>query len=540
MANIESKLTVIKSASGGEDVRDAIIGALRDINNDVPADMSNPVQIVEDMPQGTDLTIPLNPPKLVSQILIKQPGSGGKSTTLNDITIIENGEYPTDDEGYDPNKENRYYSKVTVKVPQLANAVMDLEEEITQNGTYSAPADWGVDGIRTFTVNVNAATGDGPFKVEFYNKPASDPTGEVIETELVAKNGSASCTLLDGTTSGGLYFKGWNPSPSGVTRDLKCYPVYGDIIINPGEIPDGWDVICAKKGAGYPLLSKKPLSFTIVVPKETVLADYIGYKGGDPNDIHQLKARTTSLQGIQTICQVSCDMVKVAEGESGSTSTWISTGCIDFSINGSGAGADFGVVNDDGSVTWNGGANIDNQGLNMLNCNRSVYISDINYVGCLDWGNSLIRSFLNNLFLSNLPEPLIRGIAQVNKSYKGWSTLASTANRIEKTSLDKIWIPSMKEFHTLMEAYTAYTDDTYPNSPLSDVEEINGIDYSVNYAPTWPSAAAPGWWVTRTMVSHGSTSVIPMWMCANSSTQYYGSWQRWSGDTINIPFGFCL
>ena len=117
MANIESKLTTIKSASGGEDVRDAIIGALRDINNDVPADMSNPVQIVEDMPQGTDLTIPLNPPKLVSQILIKQPGSGGKSTTLNDITITENGEYPTDDEGYDPDEENRYYKKVTVKVP---------------------------------------------------------------------------------------------------------------------------------------------------------------------------------------------------------------------------------------------------------------------------------------------------------------------------------------------------------------------------------------------------------------------------------------
>ena len=38
MADISSKLDKIKSAERGEDVRDAIIGALRDINNDVPAD----------------------------------------------------------------------------------------------------------------------------------------------------------------------------------------------------------------------------------------------------------------------------------------------------------------------------------------------------------------------------------------------------------------------------------------------------------------------------------------------------------------------
>ena len=131
MANIESKLTTIKSAAGGEDVREAIIGALRDINNDVPADMSNPVQIKEDMPINSDLIKPLNPPQLVSQIYIKQAGSGGKSTKLVEATITENGTYPTadkDDGGgsYDPDKENRYYSKVTVKVPQLANAVLDL------------------------------------------------------------------------------------------------------------------------------------------------------------------------------------------------------------------------------------------------------------------------------------------------------------------------------------------------------------------------------------------------------------------------------
>ena len=96
MADISSKLDKIKSAERGEDVRDAIIGALRDINNDVPADMSNPERVTADMPGSSDLTIPFNPPKLVSEIYVRQAGSGGKSTTLKDITITENGEYPTE------------------------------------------------------------------------------------------------------------------------------------------------------------------------------------------------------------------------------------------------------------------------------------------------------------------------------------------------------------------------------------------------------------------------------------------------------------
>ena len=525
MAEIDGYLKQIKSAESGETVRDAIINCFRDINRDVPT-------VEEDwegyMPESTDLTLSGH----YKSVHVMHNPSSGKSTKLTTLHVTEN-------DTYEPEGENEYFNKVVVEVDQSPYTIKEEAVEITANGTYYAKEDFGVNGLAEIRVNVNEVSGEGPFKVEFYDKPASDPTGAVIETELVPKNGSASCTLLDGTTSGGLYFKGWNPSPSGITRDLKCYPVYGDIIINPGEIGDGWEVICAKKGAGYPLLSTKPLSFAIVVPRETLLAEWIACKNGDPNNLSQMKIRTATSEGTQTICQISCDMVKVAEGESGSTSTWISTGCIDFAINGGGSAANYGVVID-GSTEWTSGINIGNQGTNMLICNRGDWLGSNNYSCCLDWGNSMIRSFLNNLFFSNLPEPLIRSIVQVNKSYKGWSTLLPTATRIEKTSLDKIWIPSMKEFHTLMEAYTAYTEDTFPNSPLSDVEEINGVDYSANYVPTWPSAAAPGWWVTRTMVSHSNGGTLPMWMCANSSTQYYGSWQRWSGNTNNVPFGFCL
>lgn len=312
MANIESKLTTIKSASGGEDVRDAIIGALRDINNDVPADMSNPEDYTGNMASGSDYSDSFNPPKLIRSIYIQQPNTGGKSMNLVTATITENGTYPTadkDDGGgsYDPDEEIRYYKKVEVKVPQLANAVMDLEEEITQNGTYSAPADWGVDGIRTFTVNVNAATGDGPFQVEFYDKPQTDPTAKAIYTELVPKGGSAEFKGTKPTSSIGP-LTGWNPTPINVTRDMKCYPQFGQVIIDPTEIMDDWDVICAKGGQGYPLGSHKILAFGATFSAAEVKTWNPEYTGSD------LAFNTYMM------------MYKVGEGEGNSHSSWISTG----------------------------------------------------------------------------------------------------------------------------------------------------------------------------------------------------------------------
>lgn len=311
MANIESQLTTIRSAAGGEDVREAIIGALRDINNDVPADMSNPVQIKEDMPLNSDLTIPLNPPKLVSQIYIKQAGSGGKTTRLVEATITENGEYPTSDKddgggSYDPNKENRYYSKVSVKVPQLANAIEMETVEITQNGLYNA-TEWGVDGLRSINVNVSGATGDGPFQVEFYDKEQTDPTAKAIYTELVPKGGNAEFKGTKPTSSIGP-LTGWNPSPINVTRDMKCYPQFGQVIIDPTEIMDKWDVICANKGQGYPLGSHKILAYGATFSAAEVKTWNPDYTGGD------LAFNTYMM------------MYKVGEGEGNSHSSWISTG----------------------------------------------------------------------------------------------------------------------------------------------------------------------------------------------------------------------
>ena len=469
MADISSKLDKIKSAERGEDVRDAIIGALRDINNDVPADMSNPERVTADMPGGSDLTIPFNPPKLVSEIYVRQAGSGGKSTTLKDITITENGEYPTDEDDYDPSTENRYYKKVKVDVPQLANKIEMDEVVIEQNGTYSA-TEWGVDGLRTITVNVQAAAGEGPFTVEFYSKPVSDPTSALIHTELVAKNGSVTFTALDGTTNGqGQWFKGWSPDPVNVTRDLKCYPVYSDIVIDPTEISDTWDQICANGGAPYPIGAHK--SLYVEVPAQD-------WNYTNPDLIENCPFYmdgTTKLypRGIYQTINIATtgfllDMIKVAQGESGSTSTWLSR-----------RRAYANVSDADRALFIGSGDGSDNRAPAWYKHPDSSILPRKRQ----DWGNSSIRAYLNEYFFKCMSPMMQATIKPVSKTYYGAMSYDQTWPQAAfKQSSDRIWIPSMAEFKTWLNSYPH--NQGYPTT-LSKFEELlsleQGVDYTTDY-----------------------------------------------------------
>lgn len=488
MANIESKLTTIRSASGGEDVRDAIIGALRDINNDVPADMSNPEDYRGNMASGSDYSDSFNPPKLIRSIYIQQPNTGGKSMNLVSATITENGKYPTPDKddgggSYNPDEEVRYYKSVEVKVPQLANAVMDLEEEITQNGMYSAPADWGVDGLRSFTVNVNSAPVSGTFEVEFY-----DVTGtNIIKTELVPAYGSAYCGEYDGKTYQGQYFKGWSPSPTNVTKNLKCYPMFGSYVIDPSDIQDDWPVICSKRGAGYPLGSHRVLSLTgIQIPESQF--EFLG----------------TTVTVPAATCNFAQEIVKVAEGESGTTSTWISS-------------AGFCVTS-------------------VPNGTPSIF-PGINISHRANWDTSYFKHWLDTVLFNILPDDLKNTIKQVTKN----TQVNNGGQYMDMQSLHKIWIPSNKELETWVTPIMQNPIGNY--GPDTTRIETQGVDYTNIYIPDatldrWGYATRTedrigiyGGNMTRFSKNSGSNPVYE----ANNTVPIYSanphdSWQ----------WGFCL
>lgn len=264
--------------------------------------------------------------------------------------------------------------------------------------------------------------------------------------------GSGVFTGLDGTMYQGQYFKGWNPSPTNVTRNLKCYPVYDDAIINPGSISDDWSVIVQDGGAHYPLGSYKPLILN-----------------ADIDIVTQLSAWSTLQDGTWTISggrmnSIAFDMVKVAEGESGSSSTWISTGLCTFYHN-----------PDD----WR---NFQND--NIFGPRIGAWNID---PGVQDWGSSWLRHYLNNDFINDMPDALKNNIKTVTKYYTGRSVTKVSKNssyvKLEKSSFDKIWVPSIKELYARI--------SLIPTDIGTDVKpycEEHGIDYSLVYAPTWRTA----------------------------------------------------
>ena len=289
-------------------------------------------------------------------------------------------------------------------------------------------------------INKSIPSTGGPYTVRFY-----DDNGNLIQTDTnVPQYGSAHCTLLDGTIVDGLYFKGWNPSPSVVTHNLDCYPVRGDYIIRHEETHDSWETICTDRGAHYPLGTYK--SLVITIPPYSF--DY-DFKAWDGSTYVNKKTSTLNASSVN----IALDMVKVAEGEDNSVSTWISTG----------------VIYIDGDLL---NTNKWTAAFGLLDTDSTNYTSD--------WGNSAIRKYLNTHFLENLPESLRNNIVQVNKAYIGFANAPHVTSvypsQINKESLDKIWMLSKKELYTKVKDYI--------NITYWSGYEVDGIDYASVYVPT--------------------------------------------------------
>lgn len=449
MADISGYLNNIRSAESGETVRDSIIQCLNKINNDNP-NKTKPLNVTANGTYTSETGYSYNP------VTVNVPAGGASNYTFEELEVTENGEY-------EPEEDNTMYKKVTVNVPQLANDLAPDGYTITQNGEYDPLLD-GYDGYGKIIVNVNEATGEGPFTVTFYGPDKVTP----IKTETVVKYGSAECTALDGTTYQGQWFKGWNPPPTGVTRDLKCYPVYGDIIIDPTEIQDDWETICAKAGADYPIGAHK--SLYIEVPEQywvwndpahpetptRTIDGKICVPRGDINNFVNI-ARTGYL----------LDFVKVAQGESGSTSTWLTKGLTYANVSNSRQALYIGSGNrnDNAAPGWGDTSNY-------------YFVVDR-----FDWGNSAIRLYLNEKFLPSMPQCLQNSIKAVTKTYYGamsyrdmWPSTAF------KQSSDRIWIPSMSELKSVLNSKTL--TQAYPVE-LSTFQNLlatePGVDYTANY-----------------------------------------------------------
>lgn len=306
--------------------------------------------------------------------------------------------------------------------------------EVNADGTYVAAED--PRGIDAYDIVVVSKDVGQPHTVVFLG-----PDGSVIKTQAnVPYHGYATCTLLDGTLLNGLYFKGWNPQPTNITIDTICYPQYGDYIIDSGEINDDWETICSDCGAHYPLGSYKLLNLPNPSHGYTYRNAYRGYE-----------------VQYNPVSPFTLRMVKVAEGEDGSTSTWLSAGGIYISSGNTSRPFFFGgdAIND-----WR---------------------TDI---GQIDQGVSCGRVALNNGLLHDLPTPLQLTIKPVTKKYRGFSAAgfskSTSCTLVDKESIDKIQSPSVKELYTKLSAYSSWS-----GSSMETQMETQGIDYASIYVPTY-------------------------------------------------------
>ena len=363
--------------------------------------------------------------------------------------------------------------------------------EVNEDGTYVASED--PRGIDAYDIVVVSKDVGQPHTVVFYG-----PERTIIKTQTnVPYHGYASCTSLDGTTYNGQYFKGWNPSPTDVVRDMVCYPEYGDYIIDPTELDDSWDTICTKRGADYPIGSKKILIVTI--PPYSFNFDFSAWNGSAWVD------KTASTLNVGSV-YVAVEMVKVAEGEDNTTSTWVSEGVIN-------------VGTDLLDSKWTGGFGI-------------WATDEVQYSS--DWGNSAVRRYLNSYFLTNLPTCLRDTIKQVNKTYLGYTPVPCPTSIwptcVNKQSLDKIWIPSKKELYSKVKNYS--------NITTWNGYETEGIDYTSNYML---DCAINGGWYTRSSANYNNRvngQTIYQYYAGDPTTGSSGLSE--SNANGRMMFGFCL
>lgn len=290
MAQIQQYLDTIRTAESGENVRDAIVQALDKIHGDNPVTVT---QRTAKMPQSGDLVINAEGGTAYDQITVHPADGSQGSMTLTELTATENKEYIPDD--------NEYYSKVTVDVPQLNNDIMEDVFEVTENNVTIYATEEGFDGFSAIHVNISNIPVSGQFTVRFF-----DESGNLIGTVLVPAYGSAEFTGTYPTSPLGP-FTGWNPEPVNVTRNMDCYPKFGQVIIDPTEITDDWTVICQKRGSGYPLGSHKLLAYGATFTPD------------------EIKVLNPSYSGDSVAYNIYMMMYKVGEGEGNSHSSWLSS-----------------------------------------------------------------------------------------------------------------------------------------------------------------------------------------------------------------------
>lgn len=434
-----------------------------------------------------------------------------------------------------------YYNKVET-APTNSDPLV-----ITQNGYYDI-SDYSrkilgkgneYDVASSFYVNVQSAE-LGPFKVQFY-----DEDGNLLQTvEDVPYGGWAQYKGKPPVSKYNFPFQGWNPAPSSITANMKCKPMYYEPQKIADEITDTWAEIIADKGASYPIGSYKTLPLVIT-----------GNEKMHWSPDYHLDTAFPSLCVDLPVGLQNPIMMKVANGEDVSTSTWISV-WMESGESGEVPGP-FVVkqamdpyiyaIYDQPSTTF------------PRNVSNVLFYNEPDKR--FGWNTCALRYFLNDQFMRTIPDYIRQAIVPVTKytcSSYGDMQLGVHTDKFVQTR-DAIWIPSSRELafngrrtEQLAGEGIEYTD--FNEFMLENFDTVHAFKFEgYLLRDSEPFTGIENWPVTygaSNLACAGVNNVL----CSPSQNprerEYTHSWistdpgsvgSTWDGGLVhNICIGFCL
>lgn len=438
-------LKIIKEASNGEDVRDAIVNCMNEINKDSAFDVTNTT--IKSKLSQISKTYSAPSRQCWKQVTIEiEDDTSGETINTGNQTKYDfevdnytaNGTYNAVEE----HGENAVWGNITVNVDHsgewdgIEDNVVISTGDLDENSTFSASTR-GLTAFKSVTFSdvdpVKAgggyigSDGDAYFNIKF------DPNGgtwsdgsKAIKEKSIKMNDSID--IGEKPSKSGYTFVNWS-SPNGYSKARTSETVkanYENPTITPGEISDDWLTIFIRKGNNdfYPVGTYKTMDIDVTIP-------YSADRGIFPDLDEFVTITGTEYRYLMTVC-----FVKVGYGEDNSTSSWLGM----LPVTGDNAPVPSHIVTYDSN--W-GRAH---EGYNKA-----------------DYAQSKVITWLNSVFLDYAIPSYSAGITAVKKSYRYVNELGVSMNR---TLSSKIWLPSAKEIWI-----TGYDDQ--PGYPYEEGEDLD-------------------------------------------------------------------
>lgn len=421
--NIQPYLDIIQNASSGEDVRDAIVNCMSEINKDSAFDVTN--KTIKAKLSNINKTYSAPSKQVWKQVTIEIEDDSGQTINTGNQTKydfeVDNYTEPRTYNAVEEHGENAVWGDIIVKTDFSGNwdgivdNVIISTSDLDETSTYSASTQ-GKTAFRSVTFSdvdpikdgggYYGPNGEGYFNITFDTSGGiwSDGTTKAKQKSIQAGD---SIDISPKPTKTGYTFMGWksNYGNSVAKRSETVYATWDTPSIVVDEVETPWATIMITKGADVPIGGYKSLEVNVEIP-------YSADKSIFP-DIEHAIGRT--LTGSYTYEAVWLFM-KVAAGEAGSTSSFLSM---------------LPVYATDTYMAIPS---------HIQDYDEHCPISGYNSA---DYANSVKMQWLNTVFLDYVMPTFKSSISPVVKHYRYRNNdLNITMN---KSASHKIWIPSVKE-----------------------------------------------------------------------------------------------